>query len=152
MNPKEKERLAKQNGGLEELEKKLEGVAAEMVKQGVRIISSKPQGKPSAYGVEPKMVTEEIDGKKLSRMKYSQWLVVVPTVTRFEVLHRVEGQPAKWVEIESLSFQVAVSPRDKADWTFIDGAGLAVGRLRNLYMTLPADIQLPPVHKRQIKN
>ena len=151
MNPKEKDRLAKEVGGLEALEKKLEGVSAEMVKQGVRIISSKPQGKPEAYGVEPKMVTKEIDGKEVSRWFFSQWLLVVPTVTRFELLHRVEGQPAKWIQIESLSFQVAVSDRNKEDWTFIDGAGLTVGRLCNLYKTLPADIKLPEVHKRQIK-
>ena len=78
--------------------------------------------------------------------------MLVPTVTRFEVLHRIDGQPPQWVEIESLSFQVAVSDRHKVDWTFIDGAGLTVGRLCNLYKTLPANIQLPPVHKRQIKN
>ena len=154
MNPKEKERLAKEVGGLEALEKKLEGVSAEMVKQGVRIISSKPQGKPIAYGVEPKMVTQKMDGKgkEVSRWFFSQWLVVVPTVTRFELLHRMEGQPAKWIQIESLSFQVAVSDRNKEDWTFIDGAGLTVGRLCNLYKTLPADIKLPEVHKRQVKN
>ncbi len=152
MNPKEKAQLAKQKGGIEAVEKKLEGVADEMVRQGVRIISCKPQGKPVAYGVEPEDVIEEVDGKKVNLVKYSQWLVLVPTITRFEVLHRVEGQPAKWIEIEEVSFQVAVSDRDKADWTFINGAGLSVARLRNLYLTLPATIEFPPVQRRHIQN
>ncbi len=152
MNPKEKKRLAMQQGGLEAVEEKLKAVPAEMVKQGVRILSCKPQGKPLAYGVEPKMVVEEIGGKKVSRMKNSQWLIMVPTVTRFEVLHREDGQPAKWIEIESLGFQVAVSERDEADWTFIDGAGLTVGHLRTLYLTMPADIELPKLQKRQVQN
>lgn len=152
MNPKEKERLARQLGGLAAVEDQLKGVAAEMLKQGVRILSSKPQGKPTAYGVEPVMVTDEIEGKKVSRWLYSQWLVLVPTVTRFEVMHRVEGQPPKWIQIESISYQVAVSGRDKEDWTFIDGASLTAARLCGLYKTLPKDIQLPEVKKRQINN
>ena len=98
------------------------------------------------------MVTDEVEGKKVSRWLYSQWLVLVPTVTRFEVMHRVEGQPPKWIQIESISYQVAVSDRDKEDWTFIDGASLTAARLCGLYKTLPKDIQLPEVKKRQINN
>ena len=159
MNPKEKDRLAKQLGGLEEVEKQLEGVAAEMVKQGVRIISCKPVGMPKAYGVEPVLVKElpaggagaaDLDDKK-GRWFFSQWLVLVPTVTRFEVMHRPQGQPAQWIKIESLSYQVAVSDRHKEDWTFIDGAGLTAARLCGLYKTLPANIELPEVKKRQVK-
>ena len=156
MNPKEKARLAKQLGSLKVLEERLEGVSAEMVKQGVRILSCKPQGKPVAYGVEPKMQQGEKGvggaGQAPSRMHFTQWLVIVPTITRFEVLHRAENQAAKWIEIQSLSYQVAVSDRGKNDWTFIDGAGLSVSHLRNLYMTLPAEIELPKVHKRQVNN
>lgn len=152
MNPKEKRRLAKQMGGLAKLQKQLEAVPTEMVRQGVRMLSCKPKGKPVGYGVEPKPTQLREGGRTVSRMAASQWLVLVPTVTRFRVLHRVENEPDRWVEIESESFQVAVSDRDKEDWTFIDGAGLSVGRLRNLYVTLPADIQLPKVEKRQVSN
>lgn len=155
MNPKEKERLAKQMGGIEALQKQLDAVPAEMVKRGVRVISCKPEGKPLAFGVEPKL--KKVDnqgagGAAREQLVSSQWLVVVPTVTKFRVLHRVKNEPDRWIEIESQSFQVAVSDRNKEDWTFIDGAGLSVGRLRNLYVTLPADIQLPPVQKRQVQN
>lgn len=152
MNPKEKERLAKQVGGLEALQQKLDSVPAAMVSQGVRMLSCKPEGQPRAYGVEPKPTQIREQGRTVTRMVHSQWLVLVPTVTKFRVLHRIENEPDRWVEIESQSFQVAVSDRDKEDWTFIDGAGLTVGRLRNLYVTLPADIKLPPVQKRQVQN
>lgn len=152
MNPKEKERMAKQVGGLDALERRLASVPAEMVRQGVRMLSCKPQGKPQGFGVEPKPTVVMVNGKEVSRMASSQWLVLVPTLTKFKVLQRAEGQPAKWLEIESQSFQVAVSKRGLEDWTFIDGAGLTVGRLRNLYVTLPADIKFPPVHKRQVQD
>lgn len=153
MNPKEKERLAKQMGGLDKLEKQLAAVPAEMVRQGVKVVSSKPQGKPVAYGVVPKPTVLEVDGKKVQRMRNSQWLVLVPTITKFKIWNRTDpNKPDEVIEIESLSFQVAVSDRDKEDWSFIDGAGLTIGRLRNLYGTLPADIQLPEVHKRQVQN
>jgi len=151
MNPKEKERLAKQVGGLDTLEKQLAAVPAEMVRQGVKMISCKPQGQPQAFGIEPKPTPVLVNGRQVSRLVCSQWLVLVPTITRFEVLQRTEGEPPKWLKIESKSFQVAVTDRDKEDWTFIDGAGLTVGRLRNLYVTLPFDIQFPEVHKRQVE-
>lgn len=155
MNPKEKKDLIKQMGGLQKLEEKLKSVPAEMAKKGVRILSSKPQGKPQAYPVSPVFVKPtEVGGggEEKGRWYYSQWLVLVPTVTHYEVRLQPEGQPEQLVKIESLSFQVAVSDRDKEDWTFISGSGLTVNRLRNHYSTLPANIELPPVQDRQVQN
>lgn len=161
MNPKEKKLLARKEGGIEALEEKLKTVPARMKEQGVRILSFKPQGKPEAYAVEPVFIkpaegggnTEAGEvGERKGRWVYSQWLVLVPTVTRFEVSAPGEDQADKKVIIESQSFQVAVSDRDKEEWTFIDGAGLTVGRLRQHYSVLPAKMELPKVQKRQIQN
>ena len=51
--------------------------------------------------------------------------------------------------IESIGFQVAVSDKGKNDWTFIDGSGLTVNDLRGLFVTLPQDLELPPLEKRE---
>lgn len=157
MNPKEKKLLIKQLGGIEALEKKMASIPEQMATKGVRVTSFRPQGRPQAFAVSPIFVKpnqivggggEEAKGK----WYYSQWLVMVPTVTRYEVKLKAEGQDPQLVRIESLSYQVAVSARDREDWTFISGSGLTPGRLRNHYSTLPADIELPPVQDRQIQN
>jgi hypothetical protein len=55
------------------------------------------------------------------------------------------------VIIESTGFQVAISDKGKADWTFIDGSAVSVNDLRSLFGNLPQDLELPPLEKRQIK-
>ena len=157
MNPKEKKLLAEKMGGLEALEKKLAEAPAQMERNGVKVVFSKPKGKPQAYAVTPVFVKPSEQGgaggeEGKGRWFYSQWLVVVPTLTRYEVRLPTEGDGEQLVRIENLSFQVAVSDRGKDDWTFINGAGLTLGRLRNHYRTLPADIEFPPVEERQIQN
>jgi hypothetical protein len=147
MNPMWKERAAKRMGGMAALEKQLEGVAAQMVQQGISMISFKPQGQPRAYEVTPgkKMVKE--NGANVEKLAYTQWLVLVPTATRFRIMR--EGSP-KPLLIESTGYQVAVSDKGRNDWTFIDGAGLGVNDLRALFITLPQDLELPPVGKREV--
>ena len=46
---------------------------------------------------------------------------------------------------------MAVCDKGTNDWTFIDGAGLKVADLRGLFITLPQDLQLPPVEKREAR-
>ncbi|HEX5790916.1 MAG TPA: hypothetical protein VFY13_07165 [Luteolibacter sp.] len=152
MNPTWKERYAKRVGGMKKLEERLQAVAAEMVRNGVTMVSCQPSGKPEAYGVSPVNAKVVIDGKTVEGMRYSQWLVLVPTVTRYRVMQRErEGGPVKWLQLENQGFQVAVSDRGKNQWTFIDGSGLAVSDLRSLYITLPQNMQLPQVGSRQIE-
>ena len=155
MNPKEKKRLIRQLGGLEKLEKQLATVPQEMAKNGVKVVFSKPKGKPQGFAVSPvfvKPAEQGGGGEAKGRWYYSQWLVLVPTVTRYEVRLKRDKQPDQLIKIENLSYQVAISDRDKEDWTFINGAGLTVNRLRNYYSTLPADIELPLVEERQVEN
>jgi hypothetical protein len=123
-------------------------VAAQMVQQGISMISFKPQGQPKVYQVTPGKKVVKEGGANVEKLVYTKWLVMVPTVTKFRIMR--EGVPKPLV-IESISYQVAVSDKGKNDWTFIDGAGLKPADLRGLFITLPQDIELPPVEKREVR-
>lgn len=149
MNPKWKERHAKRMGGMKELERQLAAVPAEMMRQGISMVSFKPQGKPRGYGVTPVNRQMKERGATIERLVCTQWLVLVPTVTQFKILQSRPGQPAKWIEIESIGYQVAISDRENLNWTFIDGGGLNANDLRSVFITLPQDMELPPVGKKE---
>jgi hypothetical protein len=148
MYPQWKERSAKRLGGMDKLEKQLEDVSREMLKQGISITDFKPQGKPRAFEVYPGKKVEVIDGKEVETMRYTKWLVFVPTVTRVRML--LQGDPIA-IHIESTGFQVAIRDKDSDDWYFIDGSGVTVNELRSLFITLPENLELPPLEKKQIK-
>jgi hypothetical protein len=128
MNPVWKERTAARMGGMDKLEKQLAAVAAQMVQQGVSMISFKPQGQPVAYEVDPGSKTVRDNGRDVERMVFTKWMILVPTVTRFRIMQ--EG---------------------KNNWTFIDGSGLKPGDLRGVFITLPQDMELPKVTRREIR-
>ena len=148
MNPLWKERAAKRSGGMEALEKQLAGVAAQMVQQGISMISFKPQGQPRVYQVAPTKRKVRQNGVEVERLVNTKWLVLVPTATRFRIIR--EGIPKPLV-IESIGFQVALADKGKNDWTFIDGAGLTTADLRSLFITLPQDMELPPIEKKEVR-
>lgn len=148
MNPEWKQRTAARMGGMAELERRLDGVAAEMVRQGITMISFKPQGEPIVHEVSPGTRTVRENGVEKERMVFTKWLVMVPTVTRFRII--AEGNPRPMV-IENTGFQVAVADKKDLDWTFIDGSGLTAADLRGLFITLPKDMELPPVGKREVR-
>lgn len=149
MNPQWKKRTADRMGGMEKLEQQLDGVAKQMVQQGISMISFKPQGQPRSYEVGPGKKVETVDGAQVETLVFSKWLVMIPTVTKFRIIRPGESKP---LVIESIGFQVAVSDKGKNDWTFIDGSGLTVNDLRSLYVNLPQDLQFPPLEKREAKN
>lgn len=151
MNPHWKARYAERVGGIEELERQLNGVADAMRQNGITMLSCKPQGEPVAYGVTPAQKQVQLDGKLQNRLVYTQWLVLVPTVSQFRIMYTQEGEPPRWVRIESKGFQVAIADREKLDWTFIDGAGVKVNDLRSLFATLPQDMKLPEISKKEIR-
>ena len=148
MNPLWKDRVAKRMGGMEKLDAKLEGVAAQMVRQGISMISFKPQGKPQPYEVYPGKKTVTENGVKVEKLVFTKWMILVPTTTRFRIMR--EGNPKPLI-IESTGYQVAISDKAKNDWTFIDGASLNANDLRSLFITLPRDIKLPKVEKREVR-
>ena len=148
MNPLWKERAAKRMGGMEALEKKLDGVAAQMVQEGISMISFKPTGQPSVYQVSPATRKVRVNGAEVDRLVHTKWLVLVPTATRFRIIR--EGVPKPLI-IESTGFQVAISDKGRNDWTFIDGSGLTTAELRSLFLTLPQDMEMPPIGKKEIR-
>jgi hypothetical protein len=77
---------------------------------------------------------------------FTKWLVLVPTLTKYRLMLKDNPKP---VFIEKFGFQVAVTEKGKNDWTFIDGSDLTVNSLRSLYVTLPQDMELPPISERQ---
>ncbi len=148
MYPQWKERTAKRVGGMEKLQEQLDGVARQMLQQGISITDFTPQGQPRAFEVHPGKKVEVIDGEQVERLRYTKWLVLVPTVTKFRAL--IKGDPVA-VIIESTGFQVAIADKGKDEWTFIDGSAVSVNDLRSIFGNLPQDLELPPLEKRQIK-
>jgi hypothetical protein len=148
MYPTWKERMAMRMGGMDKLQAQLESVPKLMLQQGISITDFSPAGQARAYEVSPGKMTQIVDGKPIERLRYTKWLVLVPTVTKFRT--HIKGDPMA-VIIESTGFQIAVTDKGKEDWTFIDGAGVSVNELRSLFVNLPMNLELPPLEKRQIK-
>jgi hypothetical protein len=146
MNPQWKERTASRMGGMSQLESQLADVAREMVKQGISMVSFKPQGQPRSFEVGPGTKVEKVNGQDVESLVFNKWLVMVPTATKFRIVRPGDPKP---LVIESIGYQVAISDKGKNNWTFIDGSGLSVNDLRGLYVNLPADLQLPPLEKRE---
>jgi hypothetical protein len=146
MHPLWKERAARRMGGMAALEKQLAGVAAQMVQQGISIISCKPQGAPRTYEVAPGTRVVKENGVSAERLIFTKWLVMVPTVRKIRIMR--EGNPKPLV-IESIGYQVAISDKGKNDWTFIDGSDLKISDLRGLFGTLPQNLELPPVEQHE---
>lgn len=146
MNPTWKERTAKRVGGMAELEKQLSGISKQMVQQGISMISFKPQGQTTSHQVGPGKKSEVVNGETVETLIFNKWLVIIPTVTKFRIIRQGETKP---IVIESVGFQVAISDKEKLDWTFIDGSGLTVNDLRTLFVTLPQDLQFPALEKRE---
>jgi hypothetical protein len=151
MYPQWKESVAKREGGMEKLEARLAGIVKQMTEQGVQLKSFRPEGVPTAYEVGPGKEVVEEGGKKVERMIYKQWLLLIPTVTEYRITKPgAAGELPKFLVITSRGFQVAISDKDKDDWTFIDGAGVTVPELRRLFITLPDTMVLPEI-KREHK-
>jgi hypothetical protein len=148
MYPQWKDRAARRMGGMDKLQEQIDGAGKRMLQQGISITDFSPQGQPRAFEVHPGKLVEVVDGKQVERLRYTKWLVLVPTVTKFRT--HIKGDPIA-VIIESTGFQVAVTDKGKDDWTFIDGSAVSVNDLRSLFVNLPMNLELPPLEKRQIK-
>lgn len=146
MVPIWKERMAKRMGGMEELQKQLAGLSVQMSQQGVSMISFKPDGETRSFEVWPGKKKTMTDGKETEELIYTKWLVIIPTVTRFRIM-----KDRQFHIIESRGFQVAVSDKGANDWTFIDGSAVTMADLRSLFLTLPADVELPAIERREVR-
>ncbi|MGJ8634061.1 MAG: hypothetical protein ACSHX7_09080 [Luteolibacter sp.] len=148
MYPQWKEREAKRVGGMEKLEKQLEEVPKEMLRRGISVTNFTSAGQAKAFEVSPGKTVITVDGQQVERLRYTKWMILVPTVTNFRIL--LEGNP-KPVVIENKGFQVAISDKGANSWSFIDGSSLTINDLRKLFGNLPQDLQLPALERKQIK-
>jgi len=146
MNPLWKDRTAKRMGGIVELERQLDGVAQQMVQQGITMISFRPEGPPRAFEVWPGKKVENLNGVEVESLIYTKWMVLVPTITRFRIIREGNRQ----LIIDSVSYQVAICDKGKDEWSFIDGSNLTVNDLRSLFTNLPQDMTLPITEKREV--
>ena len=148
MYPQWKERTASRMGGIQNLQKQLNGVSRQMLQQGISITDFKPQGEPRAFEVGAGKKVETVAGQSIERLRYKKWMVLVPTLTRFRTILQGDSLP---VIIESTGFQVAIADKGQENWSFIDGSSVSVNELRSLFGNLPQDLELPPLEKKQIK-
>jgi len=147
MNPLWKERLANQTkGGMPEVVKQIEGASKRLAQEGVSIISFVHLGTPRSFEVCPGTRKETVKDETVEIEIFTKWLVFVPTLTKYRLT--LKGNK-EFYYIEKVGFQVAVSDKGKNDWTFIDGSGLTLNTLRRLYVTLPRDLELPPIEERK---
>lgn len=140
MYPQWKERMAKRKGGIVALEEELSGIGEVMARNGVSLFSFKPHGVPKVYEVWP----GDSSGLPEGETNYTKWMVLIPTVTQFRIM---QGDNPKGHIINSYGFQVAIAEKDKLDWTFINGSDVSVPDLRSLFITLPANMELPEVRR-----
>lgn len=148
MYPQWKERAAMRAGGMPALQKQLDGVADQMLQQGITITDSIPLGQPRAFEVIPGKKVTMVEGKEVESLIYTSWMVLVPTVTKFRVFLPNDTVA---IMIESTGFQVAISEKGKDNWSFIDGSSVSVSDLRSLFGNLPQDLELPALEKKQIR-
>ncbi len=146
MNPQWKERTALRLGGMDVLERQLQGVADQMVQQGISMIKFTPHAPKASFEVAPGKSMETVNGQVVEKLIFHKWLVLVPTTTKFRIIRPDDAKP---IFIDSTGFQVAVADKGKNNWSFIDGAGISVSELRSLYPTLPQDLELPPTEKKE---
>lgn len=144
MNPQWKKRLAARKGGIEKIEKDLEGIGAMMARNGLSIISFKTLGAPKVHEVWPG------EGSTAEAPIYTKWLLLIPTVTQLRVMDTSGERPQARI-INNFGFQVAIAEKDKLDWTFISGTDVQVADLRSMFTSLPANMELPPVRREEAK-
>lgn len=72
-------------------------------------------------------------------------MLLIPTEIRYRVMNG-----ATPLIIESKGYQIAISDKDKVNWTFIDGSGLKVQDLRSMFISLPKDMILPEIKRREV--
>jgi hypothetical protein len=145
MYPQWRKRLSERAGGDAALEKTFDEMTSDMMKQGITTISFKTFGFPTVYDVYPGKKVEIVDGKSVETLINTKWMLLIPTEVRYRVMNG-----ATPLIIESKGFQIAISDKDKINWTFIDGASLKIQDLRSLFISLPKDMVLPEIKRREV--
>lgn len=151
MYPHWKEIQAQQEGGMEKLQQQVTQMTKMMAEKGITVKSYRAdeKRKPTAYEVWPGKETVDENGKKVEKVVFRKWLLIIPTVAEYRVMLPGERGAAPRMEtIITEGFQVAISDKGKNNWTFIDGSGARVSDLRRLFITLPDNMTLPQIERR----
>lgn len=146
MNPQWRARLAEKIGGEAKLRQQCESAGAVLAKNAMTITRLTATGFPTVFEVSPGKKESVVEGKKVETLIYTQWLLLVPTITHMRIVG-VDGTHT----LESRSFQVAVSPKSELQWTFIDGKTTSVAELRNLFISLPVNVTLPKQEQKLLE-
>jgi len=115
--------------------KKLRQMKA-IAQQGVVIeamITLPPAG---AFEVDFGLVDGMVNGRAVNEAAYRKWMVFIPTVMDISAMDRA-AQPPRMRTIRKWGFEVAISPKNGEDWTFVNGEGVNALELRKLFKFLP---------------
>jgi hypothetical protein len=145
MYPQWKERLISRLGGEEQLEQQLAKTTDQMREQGISMISFKTYGFPKVHEVYPGKKVETKNGRQTESLISTKWLIFIPTETRYRIQAQSES-----IVMETKGFQIAIADKKELKWTFIDGSDVAIQDLRSLFISLPADLELPETKRRTI--
>ena len=135
MNPEYLEIISRANGGVVKHKAKLLNALNMMGKNGVTIQAGIAQVADSAMECDYGLV-EGPEGVKMG--VYRKWMVFVPTVKDISILDN-EQQPPVLRTFRKWDFEVAISPKGREDWTFINGGGINSLELRKLFPFLPKE-------------
>lgn len=153
MNPDYLKVAARGAGGVVKFKEKLLRQMNAMGQNGINLQAAITQPADTAfevgYGFKDMVVNGEkiigSDGKPVQEAGYLQWMVYVPTVIEFTVLDE-EAKPAKLRTFRRWSFEIAISPKGKENWTFINGNNINALQLRQIFPFLPPkdkDLKFP---------
>lgn len=134
MNPAYLKIIARGNGGVAKHKAKLLNAMNMMGKNGVTFLAGITQVADSA--IECDYGLEGPEGAKVG--VYRKWMVFVPTVKDISILD-TEQKPPVLRTFRKTEYEVAISPKGREEWTFINGSGINALELRKLFPFLPKD-------------
>lgn len=145
MYPRWKVQAAQRIGGMDKLVKALAEVPKAMKTNGITILSFEP-GVPEKVFEVTGVVGRTGEGKEFT--VFTEWLVLVPTTTKYLVIEGESGIRGKKRHLMTTGYQVAVKKKGTKDWYFMDGSSLKIAELRRTFPSLPATkeaMKLPEV-------
>jgi len=153
MYPKWKKKEARKVGGAAKLEALLLGKLKEAKAHGVNITLMKARQPISAFEVNFGLEEQVVNGQRVKKGVYREWLVFVPVV-QFVTAENRATNPPEIVDMRMEGYQVAICKKGTNDWTFIDGSTMKAFQLRQLFPYLPAkdeDLGLPKIGGKMLR-
>ncbi len=153
MNPDYLKVLARGKGGTKKMKAHLLKELQSLGKKGVTYEAAITQRATQAFEVDFGVEERMVRGKKEKVGGYRRWMVFVPTVANLRILDQ-SVEPSKLRKYRKQGFVIAIAPKAKERWTFIDGANINSLELRKLFPFLPKDekkIGFPEKSFKEIK-